>query len=85
LATSGVAIASFITSLLGLWIAGIPLGIHAQRTIDQSDGRLSGRGFATAGIVLGVIGLVGTIIMVIVIVIVIVIVHAASTPSPASF
>ncbi|MCW3057152.1 MAG: hypothetical protein JWO21_1121 [Solirubrobacterales bacterium] len=66
--TSGVAIAAFIASLVGLWIAGIPLGIHAQRQIDKSQGRLTGRGFATAGIVLGVIGIVGTIILIIVLV-----------------
>jgi hypothetical protein len=64
--TSGAAIASFITSLLGLWIAGIPLGIHAQRAIDRSRGRLVGRGFATAGIVLGLLGIVGTIVLVLV-------------------
>lgn len=74
--TSGAAIASFICSLLGLWIAGIPLGIHAQKTIDQSGGRITGRGFATAGVVLGILGIIGTIILVAVIV------HAANqTPS----
>jgi Domain of unknown function (DUF4190)/Uncharacterised protein family UPF0547 len=67
-ATSGVAIASFITSLLGLWIAGIPLGIHAQRSIDRSRGRLTGRGFATAGIVLGLLGIAGTIILILLII-----------------
>jgi hypothetical protein len=66
--TSGVAIASFITSLVGLWIASIPLGIHAQRTIDKSGGRVVGRGFATAGIVLGLLGIVGTIILVLVLI-----------------
>jgi hypothetical protein len=66
--TSGVAVAAFICSLVGLWIAGIPLGVHAQRQIDQSGGRKTGRGFATAGIVLGIIGVVGTIVLVIVIV-----------------
>ncbi len=76
-ATSGVAIASFITSLVGLWIAAIPLGIHAQRTIDRSGGRLTGRGFATAGIVLGLIGIVGTIILIIVVI------HAANHPGCA--
>jgi hypothetical protein len=67
-ATSGVAIAAFITSLVGLWIAAIPLGISAQRAIDRSEGRIGGRGFATAGIVLGVLGLIGTIVLVIVII-----------------
>jgi len=66
--TSGAAIAAFITSLVGLWFAGIPLGIHAQRTIDRSAGRLTGRGFATAGIVLGVLGIIGTVILIVVLV-----------------
>ncbi len=63
-ATSGVAIASFITSLVGLWIAAIPLGIHARRQIDRSEGRKTGRGFATAGVVIGWLGLAGTIIVI---------------------
>ena len=66
--TSGVAVAAFICSLVGLWIAGIPLGIHARRQIDQSGGRRTGRGFATAGVVLGFIGLAATIIVVVAIV-----------------
>jgi Domain of unknown function (DUF4190)/Uncharacterised protein family UPF0547 len=66
--TSGAAVAAFICSLVGLWIAGIPLGIHAQRQIDQSGGRKTGRGFATAGIILGIIGIIGTIVLVIVLV-----------------
>jgi hypothetical protein len=67
-ATSGVAIAAFLTSLVGLWFAGIPLGIHAQDAIDRSAGRLTGRGFATAGIVLGVLGIIGTAILIAIIV-----------------
>lgn len=63
-ATSGVAIAAFICSLLGFWIAGIPLGIHAQNQIDESEGRLGGRGFATAGIVLGILGIIATVILI---------------------
>ena len=66
--TSGAAVASFISSLLGLWIAGIPLGVHAQRQIDKSGGRKTGRGFATAGIVLGIIGMVGSVILVLAVV-----------------
>jgi hypothetical protein len=66
--TSGVAIAAFITSLVGLWLAAIPLGLYAQRTIDESRGRLTGRGFATAGVVLGCLGLLATVILVVIIV-----------------
>jgi len=58
--TSGIAFASFITSLLGLWVASIPLGIYARRVIDRSKGRLVGRGFAATGIVLGFVGIVAT-------------------------
>jgi Domain of unknown function (DUF4190)/Uncharacterised protein family UPF0547 len=64
--TSGAAVAAFICSLVGLWIAGLPLGIHAQRQIDQSGGRLTGRGFATTGVVLGILGILGTVILVVV-------------------
>ncbi len=66
--TSGVAVAAFLCSLLDLWIAAIPLGIHARRQIDQSGGRKTGRGFATAGIVIGVIGMVASVILVIAII-----------------
>jgi ribosomal protein L37AE/L43A len=66
--TSGAAVAAFICSLVGLWVAGIPLGIHAQRQIDKSGGRKTGRGFATAGIILGVLGLIGTVVLIILIV-----------------
>ena len=68
ISTSGVAVAAFICSLLGLWIAAIPLGVHAQHQIDESGGRKTGRGFATAGVVLGILGIIGTIILIIVLV-----------------
>jgi hypothetical protein len=38
--TSGTAVAAFICSLIGLWIASIPLGLHAQRQIDKMIGSL---------------------------------------------
>jgi hypothetical protein len=63
--TSGVAVAAFICALLDLWIAAIPLGIHARRQIDQSGGRKTGRVFATAGIILGVVGMVASVVVVI--------------------
>lgn len=75
--TSGVAIASFLTSLVGLWIGAIPLGIHARRQIDQSNGRKTGRGFATAGIWLGALGLVATVVVIVLVVI------ASSAPTAA--
>lgn len=62
--TSGLAIMSLVLSLLGyvcLWgaggLVGLVLGIMAQAQISSSDGRLRGRGLATAGIVLGIINI----------------------------
>lgn len=59
--TSGLAIASLVLGLL--YLAGIGsvlavvFGIQARREIDHSDSTVTGRGLATAGIVLGMIGL----------------------------
>jgi hypothetical protein len=47
----GAAVLSFLTSGLGL-------GIAAWRRISQSDGRLTGKGLAIAGIVTGMLGIV---------------------------
>jgi ABC-type dipeptide/oligopeptide/nickel transport system permease component len=66
--TSWVAVVAFVCSVLGVWFAGIPMGIYAQREIDRSGGRLIGRGFATAAIVIGLIEVVLMIIVIIVIV-----------------
>ena len=58
--TSGKAIASMVTSLVGLFscpfvcdIVGIVLGYSARREIRLSRGRLTGDGFAIAGIAVG--------------------------------
>jgi hypothetical protein len=62
-AANSDAIASLVLGIL--WLGGIGsviaivLGIRARREIDRSYGRQSGRGQATAGIVLGWIGVVG--------------------------
>lgn len=56
-----MAIASLILGIL--WMYGIGsavalgLGYHARGEIDRSGGQLEGRGMATAGIVLGWIGI----------------------------
>ena len=62
--TSGKAIASFTCSLVGLFVCvfvgqiiGIVLGHQAKREIQFSEGRLCGDGLATAGIVIGWIGI----------------------------
>src|SRR3954468_22302703 len=50
---SGWAIASFITSLLGLSIVGVVLGHYALIRIKRSAGWLGGRGWAIAGLIMG--------------------------------
>jgi hypothetical protein len=75
--TSGVAIASLVLGLvsvvLGLFVgfvfglagpAAIVLGKHAQRRVDESGGALKGRGLATAGFTLGVVGTVVLVLQV---------------------
>ena len=66
---SGKAIASLVTGILGLLVAGIilglvaiVLGVMARRDIEREPG-LGGRGMATTGIVLGAIGLVLAVIL----------------------
>lgn len=55
--TSGMAIASLVLGLLGLFslglgsLVGLILGIVGLRQIGQSDGRIQGRGLAIAGII----------------------------------
>lgn len=65
---NGSAIASLVCSLVWMMglasIAGIFLGYQARREIDASGGEETGRGLATAGIVLGWLGLAGTILWV---------------------
>jgi hypothetical protein len=62
--TSGLAIASFVLSLVGFFVfpfvpsvAAVVLGYRARADI-RSDPSLAGEGWATAGIVLGWIGIV---------------------------
>jgi hypothetical protein len=58
-ATNGKAIASFILSLLGISLLGVIFGHIASSEIRSSAGRQGGSGFATAGLVLGWLGMVG--------------------------
>lgn len=69
--SSTKAIVSLVLAVVGLLfcpivfsVAAIILGVLARRDIDASGGLLKGRGLATAGLVVGVIGLVLGIILV---------------------
>jgi hypothetical protein len=59
---SGFAVASLITGIVFLYglasILALVLGYRARREIEAANGRLVGDGMATAGIVLGYIGIV---------------------------
>lgn len=63
--TSGFAIASLVLGIL--WLGGFGsllatiFGAIAMR--HTRDGRQSGRGIATAGLILGIVGLVGAIVV----------------------
>jgi hypothetical protein len=57
--TSGKAIAALVLSLLGISILAVIFGHSASADIKRSGGRLGGGGMATAGIVLGWLGMVG--------------------------
>jgi hypothetical protein len=63
--SDGRAVAALVLGVLGLVACGpfasvpaIVLGRSATRAIDASPGRLGGRGMATAGFVLGIVGTV---------------------------
>ena len=70
--TSGLAIASLVVGIAGLFVApvlgsviALVLGYSARREL-QRDPRLEGHGYATAGIVLGWVGLVLSIVVLLV-------------------
>lgn len=68
--TSGQAIAALVLGLVGLGVGSILaliFGYSARGEIDRSHGRVTGRGMATAGIVLGWIGIAWMIILIIVV------------------
>jgi Domain of unknown function (DUF4190) len=64
-ATSGAAIASLVLSIV--WIGGLGsllaviFGLSARGDIRRSNGRVSGDGLAIAGLIIGIVGLVGSI------------------------
>ncbi len=74
--TSGLAIASLVTSIAGVFmcflvgqIVGIILGHQARRQIDNSEGWITGEGMARAGIIVGWAGIALDIGIILVIVI----------------
>lgn len=83
--TNGMAIASLVLGIV--WIGGIGailalvFGTKARRSIDASGGREGGRGMATAGVVLGCIGIAGAVVYWAAIVIVAL--HTNTTPPTA--
>jgi hypothetical protein len=67
--TIGIGIAGFVASLLGLLIAGLPLGIFAiiagsigLGKIERNPGKYKGKGFATASLIIGLVDVVGVLI-----------------------
>ncbi|MEX2108818.1 MAG: DUF4190 domain-containing protein [Solirubrobacterales bacterium] len=66
--TNGMAIASLVLGII--WIYGLGallaliFGLIAQKQIDESEGMQTGRGMATAGVVLGIVGLAGILFIV---------------------
>ena len=62
-----MAIVSFVLSLVWLGglgsLLGVVFGLSARQTIKQSAGLQGGRGFATAGVIIGVIGLLGSVVL----------------------
>lgn len=72
--TNDFSIAALVTSLLWLGgvggILGVVFGIVAHRQIRRSEGRETGEGLATAGIVIGAVGILMAIAMAVLMVIV---------------
>lgn len=63
--TSGVAIASLVTSLLGIGLAGVICGHVALSKIKKAAGTLGGKGLAIAGLVIGYLQIVAFVFIVI--------------------
>lgn len=69
--SSKKALWALISGILGIVVCGplaivaIVLGRQAQAEIDGSLGRIGGRGQATAGFVLGIVGLVVWIVLIV--------------------
>lgn len=92
--TDGRATAAMIVGIVslvlmcgyGVGLLGSPvawwLGQTSVRTIDASNGQLSGRGMAQAGKILGIIGTVLLVLLIVAVVVVVVVIAAHTTTSP---
>jgi Domain of unknown function (DUF4190) len=65
--TNGLSIASLVLGILWIWglgaILALIFGFTARKQIQESNGRQGGGGLATAGIVLGIVGILGAILL----------------------
>jgi hypothetical protein len=67
--TSGMAIASLVLGICGISLLAIIFGIVALNQIKNSNGFLTGKGMAIAGIILGSVAIVITIIVIVALVV----------------
>jgi ABC-type phosphate transport system permease subunit len=64
-------VTALVCGLLGVLcfipaVLAVVFGVRARNRIDQSNGQLTGRGMATAGLVLGIIWIALTVIVIVV-------------------
>jgi hypothetical protein len=65
-----MAVGALVCGILGIFALAMIFGYIGRRQIDESRGYYGGRGMATAGIVLGWIGLVLIVLWIVLIVVV---------------
>lgn len=69
--TSGKAIAALVLGIVSMipylgiltFIPAIIFGVLGKKEVDASNGRLGGRGFALAGLILGCIGILWVVVI----------------------
>ena len=68
--TEGLGVTGFVSSLVGLFVAGIPLGLIgvifgsiSLSKIKKNPNKFKGKGLAIASIIIGIIAIVGAIIV----------------------
>ncbi|MEE2813762.1 MAG: DUF4190 domain-containing protein [Verrucomicrobiota bacterium] len=61
--TSGLAVASLIFGLIGVFPIALILSIKSIRQINASDGTIGGKGFAIAGLVTSILGVITALIL----------------------